>query len=91
MIDHTAKLSVGHQAKVPAAREIKISMDGKGAWRTIKNEEVCPQAYASVSEGRAEISRYRAFYNIRRLHSSLVGKSSDQACFNPPAPETVAA
>jgi putative transposase len=48
--------------KVLAAREIKISMDGKGAWRdnafierlwrTIKYEEVYLRAYASVSEAR---------------------------------------
>ena len=55
--------------KVLAAREIKISMDGKGAWRdnvfverlwrTIKYEEVYLRAYPSVSEARAGIGRYR--------------------------------
>ena len=54
--------------KVLAAREIKISMDGKGAWRdnvfverlwrTIKYVEVYLRAYASVSEARASIRRY---------------------------------
>ncbi len=49
-----------------AAREIKISMDGKGAcrdsvfverlWRTIKYEEVYLRAYASVSEARAGLA-----------------------------------
>ncbi len=49
--------------KVLAAREIKISMDGKGAWRdyvfagrlwrTIKYAEVYLRACASVSEARA--------------------------------------
>lgn len=46
--------------KVLAAREIKISMNGKGAWRdnvfverTLKYEEVYLRAYASVSEARA--------------------------------------
>ena len=53
--------------KVLAAREIRISMDGKGAWRdnvlverlwrTIKYEEVYLRAYASVSEARASIGR----------------------------------
>jgi len=54
--------------------EIKISMDGKGAWRdnifverlwrTIKYEEVYLRAYASVPEARASIGRYiDAFYN----------------------------
>ncbi len=87
--------------KVLAAREIKISMDGKGAWRdnvfverlwrTIKYEEVYLHAYASVSEARAGIGRYLTFYNTRRPHSSLDGKAPDQAYFNQPMPEAVAA
>ena len=70
--------------KVLAAREIKISMDGKRAWRdnvfverrwrTIKYEEVYLRAYTSVSEARAAICRYLAFCNSRRPHSSLDGK-----------------
>lgn len=87
--------------KVLAAREIKISMDGKGAWRdnvfverlwrTFKYEEVYLRAYASLSEARAAISRYLNFYNNRRPHSSLDGKTPDQAYFNSPIPEAVAA
>ena len=87
--------------KVLAAREIKISMDGKGAWRdnvfverlwrTIKYEEVYLRAYASVSEARASIGRYLGFYNSRRPHSSLDGKTPDQAYFNQPMPEAAAA
>jgi hypothetical protein len=55
------------------AREIKISIDGNGAWRdnvfverlwrTIKYEEVNQRAYASVSEALAGIGRYLTFYN----------------------------
>jgi putative transposase len=87
--------------KVLAAREIKISMDGKGAWRdnvfierlwrSIKYEEVYLRAYASVSEARAGIGRYLSFYNTRRPHSSLDGRTPDQAYFNQPMPEAVAA
>ncbi|MBK8438334.1 MAG: IS3 family transposase [Rhodobacter sp.] len=87
--------------KVLAARRIKISMDGKGAWRdnifverlwrTIKYEEVYLRAYASVSEARAGIGRYLGFYNSRRPHSSLDGKTPDQAYFNQPMPEAAAA
>ena len=78
--------------KVLAAREIGISMDGRGAWRdnvfverlwrTIKYEEVYLRAYASVSEARAHIGNYIGFYNSRRPHSSLGGKTPDQAYFN---------
>ncbi len=58
--------------KVLAAREIKVSMDGKGAWRddvfverllrTINYAEVHLRAYASVFEARAGIGRYLGFY-----------------------------
>jgi putative transposase len=78
--------------KVRADGEIKISMDGKGAWRdnvfverlwrTIKYEEVYLRAYAPVPEVRASIGRYIGFYNSRRPHSSLDGKTPDQAYFN---------
>ena len=87
--------------KMLAAREIKISMDGKGAWRdnvfierlwrSIKYEEVYLRAYASVSEARAGIGRYLTFYNSRRPHSSLDGRTPDQAYFNQPMPQAVAA
>jgi len=56
---------------VLAAREVRISMDGKGAWRdnvfverfwrTIKCAEVYLRAYAGVLEARAGISRYLNF------------------------------
>lgn len=87
--------------KVLASREIKISMDGKGAWRdnvfverlwrTIKYEEVYLRAYANVPEARASIGRYIAFYNSRRPHSALDGRTPDQAYFNQPKPQQVAA
>jgi len=81
---------------------IKISMDGKGAWRdnvfverlwrTIKYEEVYLRAYASVPEARASIGRYiDGFYNVRRPHSSLDRQTPDEAYFNPPQPIPAAA
>ena len=87
--------------KVLASHEIKISMDGKGAWRdnvfverrwrTIKYEKVYLRAYTSVTEARAAIGRYLGFYNTRRPHSSLDGKTPDQAYFNQLFPVPVAA
>ena len=41
---------------------------------------------ASVSEARAGIGRYLGFYTSRRPHSSLDGKTPDQAYFNQPMP-----
>jgi putative transposase len=73
--------------------EIAISMDGKGAWRdnvfverlwrSLKYEEVYLKAYDSVAEARTSISRYLAFYNGRRPHSSLDRRTPDQAYFTP--------
>ena len=87
--------------KVLADREIKISRDGKAAWRdnvcverrwrTIKCEEVDLRADTSVPEARAPICRYMAFDNRCRPHSSLDRKTLDQAHFNQPMPEAVAA
>ncbi len=72
--------------------EVAISMDGKGAWRdnvfverlwrTVKYEEVYLRAYASVAEARTLIGRYLVFYNTTRPHSSLDGKTPDQAHFS---------
>ena len=82
--------------------EIKISMDGKGAWRdnifverlwrTIKYEEVYLRAYASVPEARASIGRYiDGFYNARRPHSSLDRRTPDDAYFTALQPIAVTA
>jgi putative transposase len=72
---------------------ISISMDGKGAWRdnvfverfwrTIKYEEVYLHAYEDVGEARRSIARYIAFYNARRPHVALDGRTPDQAYFDP--------
>jgi putative transposase len=73
------------------AHDIKISMDGKGAWRdnvfverlwrSVKYEEVYLRAYDSVSDARASLGRYLDLYNRRRPHSSLDGQTPDQAYF----------
>ncbi len=72
--------------------DIKISMDGKGAWRdnvfverlwkSVKYEEVYLHAYDSVSDARAGIGRYFDLYNRRRPHSSLDDRTPDQAYFH---------
>ncbi len=76
---------------VLAANDIKISMDGKGAWRdnvfverlwrSVKYEEVYLRAYDTVSEARQSIGRYLDLYNRRRAHSSLDDKTPDHAYF----------
>ena len=52
-------------------------------WRSIKYEEVYLRGYDSVSEACASIGQYLTFYNGRRPHSSLDGKTPDQAYFTP--------
>ena len=64
-----------------AARQIAISMDGRGRcmdnifierlWRSLKYEEVYLKDYESVTEARAGIERYFRFYNQERLHQGL--------------------
>jgi len=73
---------------------VRISMDGKGAWRdnvfverlwrSVKYEEVYLRAYESVREARASIGRYLDFYNRKRPHSSLDARTPDQAYFDHP-------
>lgn len=70
---------------------IKISMDGKGAWRdnvfverlwrSVKYEEVYLHAYESVSAARVGLDRYFRFYNTRRPHSSLDRETPDTVYF----------
>jgi len=71
-----------------ATRGIRISMDGKGAWRdnvfverlwrTIKHDEVYLKAYESVSHARESLARFITFYNTQRPHSSLARKTPDE-------------
>ena len=77
-----------------AEHGIAISMDGRGAWRdnvfverlwrSVKYEEVYLRAYDSVAEARASIGRYLSFYNGKRPHSSLDGRTPDHAYFGTP-------
>jgi len=87
--------------KVLKDAAIAISMDGRGAWRdnvfverlwrTIKYEEVYLRAYGGVTEARASIGRYLTFYNSKRPHSSLGGRTPDQAYVNLLSPIPAAA
>jgi len=71
--------------------DIKISMDGKGAWRdnvfverlwrSVKYDEVYLHAYSSVIEAKQGLDRYFSFYNQRRPHSALDKKTPDAFYF----------
>jgi len=70
---------------------VAISMDGKGRWidnvfverlwRSVKYENVYLHAYESVSAARNGISGYLDFFNRQRPHSSLGGRTPDEAYF----------
>ena len=70
---------------------IQISMDGKGCWRdnvfverlwkSVKYEEVFLKAYDSVADAKAGLGGYLTFYNTRRPHSALDGKTPDTIYF----------
>jgi putative transposase len=47
----------------------------------LKYEEVYLRAYDSGSEARTSIGSYIAFYNGVRTHSSLDGRTPDEAYF----------
>jgi len=71
--------------------DIRISMDGKGAWRdnvfverlwrSVKYEDIYLRAYESTAAVRTGLNRYFNFYNGRRPHSSLDGQTPDQVYF----------
>ena len=79
---------------------IRISMDGRGAWRdnvfierlwrSVKYEEVYLHAYDTVADSRSGIGRYFDLYNKRRPHSSLDRHTPDQVYYAQP-PLTLAA
>ena len=60
---------------------IKISMDGKGAWRdnvfverlwrSVKYEEVYLNAYDSMADARQSLQKWFDFYHQRRKHQTL--------------------
>jgi putative transposase len=70
---------------------IRLSMDGKGAWRdnlfverlwkSVKYEEVYLHAYDSVAEAHRGLARYFTFYNGGRPHSALDGRTPDMVYF----------
>ena len=80
---------------------IQISMDGKGAWRdnvfverlwkSVKYEEVYLKAYDSVSAAKASLGTYLNFYNARRPHQTLDGKTPDTIYFGGLSQERIAA
>lgn len=74
------------------ARDIKISMDGRGRyldnifterlWRTVKYENVYLQSYRDISEAERGLAEYFLFYNTERRHQSLDRRTPADVYFN---------
>ncbi len=70
---------------------VKISMDGKGRWidnrfierlwRSLKYEDVYLNCYETMQEAEKGIGKYITFYNERRPHQALDGKTPDAEYF----------
>jgi putative transposase len=75
--------------EVLAAAAIRISMDGRGRWmdnvfierlwRSLKYECVYLHAFETGSALRAGLTRWIGYYNVRRPHSGLSGRTPDEA------------
>ncbi len=71
------------------AAGVRISMDGRGRWmdnvfierlwRSLKYECIYLHAFETGSELRAGLSRWIDYYNTRRPHSTLAGRTPDEA------------
>ncbi len=80
---------------------IRISMDGKGCWRdnvfverlwrTVKYEHVYLYAYGSMDEAKERLNVYLEFYNGKRPHQSLDGRTPDAVYFEATGAEKRAA
>ncbi len=71
------------------AAQVRISMDGRGRWmdnvfierlwRSLKYECIYLHAFETGSELRAGLLRWIGYYNTRRPHSTLGGRTPDEA------------
>jgi putative transposase len=73
-----------------ADNAIRTSMDGRGSWRDnvfverlwrSVNKAVYLRAYECVAEARSSIGEYFGFYDRKRPHSSLDGRTPDHVYF----------
>lgn len=71
---------------------VRISMDGRGRWmdnvfierlwRSVKYEEVYLHAYEDGRQARAGIGAYFEYYNTRRRHQGLAGRTPNEVYFH---------
>jgi len=79
--DQGSQFTTEEFANAVLSKGVKLSMDGRGAWRdnvfverlwrSVKYERVYLMAYDSVGTARTNIAQYFDWYNTERPHSSL--------------------
>jgi putative transposase len=90
--DQGSQFTASSFIQVLQKHHVRISMDGRGAWRdnvfverhwkSVKYKEVYLHAYDSVTAAKSGIGKYCSFYNSRRPHSSLDRRTPDHVYFN---------
>lgn len=86
-----SQFAAGGFTEAVLGRGVRLSMDGKGAWRdnvfvervwrSIKYEQIYPRACESVSRARRSIGDYIELHNRKMPHSSLADQTPDEAYF----------
>jgi putative transposase len=90
--DQGSQFTASSFIQVLQKHHIRISMDGRGAWRdnvfverlwkSVKYQEVYLHAYDSVTAAKSGIGKYFSFYNSQRPHSSLDRRTPDYVYFD---------
>jgi putative transposase len=89
--DQGSQFTADEFARAVLDKGVKLSMDGRGAWRdnvfverlwrSVKYERVYLRAYVSVSQAKADISEYIDWYNTERGHTSLENEATPDATY----------
>ena len=87
--DQGSQFTSAEFTDVLKAADVRISMDGRGRWmdnvfierlwRSLKYECVYLHAFETGSELRAGLTQWVCYYNTRRPHSTLAGRTPDEA------------
>ena len=99
--DQGSQVTSGAWIDVLTDAKIKISMDGKGAWRdnrmierlwrSLKYECVSLNAFETGSEMRTGIGKWMSYYNSERPHSTHGLLTPDEAYASKTQPMRIAA
>ena len=100
-MDQGSQFTSGAWIDVLVDANIKISMDGKGAWRdnrmierlwrSLKYECVYLNAFETGSEMRAGVGKWLTYYNVERPHSTHGILTPDEAYESKTEPMNLAA